>query len=262
MPIAVAALVTLIYQKRAHNHLMRSLSDSVSRIIGVIKEFGHDSAPIELKEMLVRISKLLDVEHSFSLYRVIYFITDDHDDEWLRVLKIRPMEKFVLLKEVSFGAIGTGAGLLSSFTDLNVTAQVDTGSVELINPKSLVRGGEEIWEGSILFDPPINPGDDDRIVNLQGTWPNLWRPLRDTGRDSGKFNLSRHCDLLEIVLTFPRGTNQTDVSLDPVGRRPRGDVYTEIDKNGRLQIIWAIENAKPETYQYLVTWKRPGLSEE
>jgi len=107
-----------------------------------------------------------------------------------------------------------------------------------------------------LFMPPIRP-DETVLLKIRLLRPSLWKPLRKTGRDSGKYTIKQSCSELTIDLVFPRGW---DGKISPTTPR-KGRVVSRINCEGRLEVRWILDSVAPyTTLEYAVSAKKGNPS--
>jgi len=213
------------------------------------RSFSYDFA---LMETLNKVATAVTVEHSYPEYRIIYTISGDRGDKWLRKFKIDAKKPMVAVKQVFFGAMGPGIGTAKSFDALQIKAWTSDG-VAVVFPGEDTDGK---WIGNLVCAIPIEPHQLGREFSIKGVWKDLWAPLRAQGVDHGAFALAKPCAHFEIVITFPDGIKHADL----IRGQLVGDVSTAHDTSGRFQLIWTVKNAKPDRYTYDIVCKElPGL---
>lgn len=174
-------------------------------------------------------------------------------DQWIRRYSIVALGNVLMAKDIRFGARGAGTKPIP-FSALKVRAFDATRGGRSQNRKvHVVPYAREYltdhWEGALYFDPPIPEGETFRCT-VSGFWPGLWDPLRATGKDRCRVQLTRPARVFEIAITTPEA-----LTLRPSQyiRHPNGVAFSEPevahDASGRKQLVFRFEKAVPGDYE-------------
>ena len=189
----------------------------------------------------------LDVDYHYDVCKFTYIIGEaEQDDSWSRYYKIvAPDEKVVVAKDMKFGARGLTVKGLSSFEDLGIDYEVETGRLAIIprfDPES-----KKAWWADIFFIPPLDERET-REFRLSGKYSGLWNDARDKGEDAGTILLNKKAKVFEINIIFPASIKNAEIT----DKTPNKGTLPEPTRtpSGQLGLRWVIQDADPLTYEF------------
>ena len=187
------------------------------------------------------------------IYEVGLFARGDRRRREYSIEAYGDQEEKVVVKGLDFGAGGENVPGQSSLDDLHLTCKISKGEGSLI-PRE--ESDPHRQSAFLLFDPPIKPGET-RDFTIEGQWEGEWNPLREEGADWGEVDFRhRTADNLEIVVVFPKGIRENDVTFERRAPHDKtGEVSPEYER-GQLHIIWKILRPKQTAYQFDVYCKK------
>lgn len=186
--------------------------------------------------------------------RIQYLIRLDGYDEWVRMNSILATKPLIVFKGFRVGAAGENVGSVRHMSELGITIRTSKGTaIPLSGPAT---SGLTTRQIALLFSKPIEGGETRQFV-VSGMWPDMWAPLRETGKDHGSFELVRNVEVLEIVVVFPKGISDGELENlqfvrdgQTTPQREVGKAEKHVDSKGRLCLSWTIQNAHPGVYSY------------
>jgi hypothetical protein len=179
-----------------------------------------------------------------------YKISRRHGDTWTRLYRVKARAPTTALKGFLVG-VDADTQPLHVFSWLGVVGWTKRGRVLPVQQQ--VNHERRHWLLQLLFTSPMK-ADEERDVFVAGAWRGMWNTLRMTREDHGIFTLQVPTDQLDIRVSFPRGTTEDDVSLEPT-EMPDGIGHSVVESgisHHRPFKIWSIQGPTLGSYKYVV----------
>lgn len=224
-------------------------------------ERGRRIVSLDFIDAIKDLEEALRVPHKYKSYHFIYNISNRKNDVWIRYMEILPPEtSMVAIKTLVFGAEGQGVSHVANFKDLRIHARASKGGAHVL-PTG--QTDEHQLKATIVMSSPIRPVTGEnrkekiRSLHITGIWPNLWAPLRKTGKDVGTLDMIHEAETLTISIIFPFRCTESDIKMEILSHPANnpGTITPHLNKEGRSQIDWEIQDAPVGKYKYAVECK-------
>jgi hypothetical protein len=221
-------------------------------------ERGRRLVSLEFVDAIKDLEDALNIPHKYKSYDFIYDINEGKNDSWIRSMEIiPPASSMIAIKTLKFGARGQGVQQVTKVEDLHIHARASKG-VAYVLPTGQTETQQ--LRGTVVMSVPIRPTagnphpEKTRGLHISGIWPNLWAPLRSKGKDQGAVEMIHEAETLTISVIFPFACKKDGIKMErlayPEGYP--GHINLEMNKRGRWQSDWIIEDSPCFTYKFMV----------